>query len=552
MISNVTGAVVGRGAGRSRRTGCVTCWRPCGSPTGWPRCAAMGFDAFVEIGPHPVLTAMGQGCVRARRRDVGGVVAPGPRRPRAVLARRWRRSTSPGSTSTGAASRRGTGRRRVALPTYPFERQPSWVPAPPPHRRGAPSSDHPLLGRRLRSPLAASRSRPSSAVDTSRHPRRPPGLRDARSCRPTGVPRAGPGGRSRDGRPRRSWTTSSSTRRSSPRRALVTVQTIVTPDAAGASFEIFGQLDGDDHWTRHASGRHRRRRRGAGGGRLWTRRHPGAGALRRGGRPPPSTTRCWRPTGSTSVPACAACSRIWMRRRRRPSASSCLPGRVGRGRSLRASTRPCSTPPSRSSPTSPATARTPTCRSASNGRASARRAPAATAAWSHVGAASGLDLAERPETHRRRRHADDADGTVVASIDGLRLKRADAATLQRIGRPDRTDEWLLRGRLAARRRRRRARSPTGSRRSPRWRRSPTGRSERLRDEHEHRPLPGSARRAGSAEHGLRRRRARSARRRPRHRRAHRRGRPRRRTAATGACSTTSWPAGRRRDPPSRR
>jgi acyl transferase domain-containing protein len=111
---------------------------------------------FVEVGPSPTLLGMGRQCVS----EAEATWAASLRKDRGD----WREMLG----SAGLLFTRGVDldwvrfdagypRRKVTLPTYPFERQRYWAegavsrprPAAP---RGAVTS-HPLLGRRLRSPL---------------------------------------------------------------------------------------------------------------------------------------------------------------------------------------------------------------------------------------------------------------------------------------------------------------------------------------------------------------------------------------------------------------
>ena len=66
------------------------------------------------------------------------------------LAALW----SAGTPIDWTAIDRDRPRRRVSLPTYPFQRERYWLPAPGARAEPRPASAHPLLGRRLSSPLA--------------------------------------------------------------------------------------------------------------------------------------------------------------------------------------------------------------------------------------------------------------------------------------------------------------------------------------------------------------------------------------------------------------
>jgi acyl transferase domain-containing protein len=111
--------------------------------------AAAGFDTFVEVGPTSTLCSLGRECIG---RD-GQLWAPSMRRDQTSsmmldsLARLYVR----GAAVRWSALDAGPNRRRVALPTYPFQRQRHWVSdAPRARRRADPSDgDHPLLGARF-------------------------------------------------------------------------------------------------------------------------------------------------------------------------------------------------------------------------------------------------------------------------------------------------------------------------------------------------------------------------------------------------------------------
>ncbi len=110
----------------------------------------LGYEAFVEVGPHPVLLGMGRECLGG---DCGAWI-PSLRRGRGdweslleALASGW----AQGVAVDWTALDRGATRRRVALPSYPFQHERYWVSYAP----AAPSvpSGHPLLGGRLRSAI---------------------------------------------------------------------------------------------------------------------------------------------------------------------------------------------------------------------------------------------------------------------------------------------------------------------------------------------------------------------------------------------------------------
>jgi acyl transferase domain-containing protein/acyl carrier protein len=119
-----------------------------------------GYRIFVEIGPEPALATMARAFVG--RED--GLWLPSLRRKRPD----WEQLLDSlaalyvkGLRIDWQGLDRGTPRRRVRLPTYPFERQRHWLESAAGRRVPAPGSAasepdgarHPLLGRRLRTPL---------------------------------------------------------------------------------------------------------------------------------------------------------------------------------------------------------------------------------------------------------------------------------------------------------------------------------------------------------------------------------------------------------------
>ena len=120
-----------------------------GMTTLWER----GYRVFVEIGPSPTLLAM----ARVSVADEDAAWLPSLRNGRDE----WREMlTSLATLYTRGAEVDWPGfdrdypRRKVALPTYPFQRQRHWIDAPAPAPRAATDSErgvHPLLGRRVAS-----------------------------------------------------------------------------------------------------------------------------------------------------------------------------------------------------------------------------------------------------------------------------------------------------------------------------------------------------------------------------------------------------------------
>jgi acyl transferase domain-containing protein/acyl carrier protein/protein-L-isoaspartate O-methyltransferase len=115
---------------------------------------ALGYRLFVEIGPAPNLLEMGQRCIPAEDSQWLPSLRPGHSDWQQML-------TSLGTLYVNgvevdwAGFDRDYARRRVTLPTYPFQRERYWLPASKPkpaQRYSGSASSHPLLGERLRSP----------------------------------------------------------------------------------------------------------------------------------------------------------------------------------------------------------------------------------------------------------------------------------------------------------------------------------------------------------------------------------------------------------------
>ncbi|GAA4184117.1 hypothetical protein GCM10022252_12500 [Streptosporangium oxazolinicum] len=119
------------------------------------RLADEGHGVFVEVSPHPVLTAGVEDTVGDDALVVGSLRRneEGPRRFLTSLARTWVRGVPVNWEPVFA----GAPARRVDLPTYPFQRQPYWLApsaaAGDVSGLGFTATGHPLLGAML--PLAA-------------------------------------------------------------------------------------------------------------------------------------------------------------------------------------------------------------------------------------------------------------------------------------------------------------------------------------------------------------------------------------------------------------
>ena len=154
LVSNVTGEVVGESEVLD-----ASYWRRHARAT--VRFAASleaarraGCTVFLEIGPHSTLTALGTGG------DAAGAGAWIPSLQRGQDDTRQMLSAL-SSLFVAGASVDWVGfdapydRRKVHLPTYPFQRERFWVEKVPTRRSTpvpAPTSGHPLLGRQLSSP----------------------------------------------------------------------------------------------------------------------------------------------------------------------------------------------------------------------------------------------------------------------------------------------------------------------------------------------------------------------------------------------------------------
>lgn len=157
LISNVTGQLA-RGEVATPEYWGRHVRRPVRFMAGMAALHQRGYDAFVEIGPRPILLEMGRQCLP----EGVGLWLPSLRRARSdwqVLLQSLGELYVNGAPIDWQSFDREYSRRKVALPTYPFQRKRHWVKA----RRAAPQAGpstagreatHPLLGQRLRLPLS--------------------------------------------------------------------------------------------------------------------------------------------------------------------------------------------------------------------------------------------------------------------------------------------------------------------------------------------------------------------------------------------------------------
>ncbi len=223
--------------------------------------ARLGCELFIEIGPHPTLIGMAQAVLPPEV----GVWLPSLRKGRddwQVLLDSLAAAYTRGAAIGWAAFDRPYARRRLVLPTYPFQRERYWVePQGRDHGRARLSasarrtsgSEHPLLGRRLRSALRQAQFEQEIGPGSLAY------LDDHRVFGRTILPAAA----------------FAELALAAARAALGvdlpalddlvihaplvveaeeprTIQTVVTPAAAGATVEVFSQGAVGEEWTLHA------------------------------------------------------------------------------------------------------------------------------------------------------------------------------------------------------------------------------------------------------------------------------------------------------------
>ena len=259
--------------------------------------AENGCNVFLEIGPSPVLTAMGQRCVTdTHARWLASLQPPRAELEKVLttLAQLWTR----GVAVDWEGFDRGLVRHRVALPTYRFQRSHYWVGAPHDGRgRTAGDRGHPLLGDAARLGAARAAVRvdvlaPRAVVQRRSHLAR----YDHRvgRCRDRDRPRR----RGRGGWAPRAGSRSSSCEEPAalPADQTWVLQTVVAPTGtAGADVTVFGRpRSRHGYWQELATARAERPGRRAGAGARRSRRRGRVAGARRprgpghgvaGGRP---------------------------------------------------------------------------------------------------------------------------------------------------------------------------------------------------------------------------------------------------------------------------
>ncbi|HWD00813.1 MAG TPA: type I polyketide synthase [Candidatus Sulfopaludibacter sp.] len=167
LISNVTGDFVKDGEVASAGYWTRHLRETVRFSAGIERLKDAGFGVFVELGPHPTLTEMAKRCVpegygtfvASLRRGAGDL-----EQTLESLAQAWMR----GVNVDWASFDRAWPRRKVALPSYPFQRESYWLETGRP-RSGSPA--HPILGTELQTAL-------EERVYENRFSRTSPGLLD--------------------------------------------------------------------------------------------------------------------------------------------------------------------------------------------------------------------------------------------------------------------------------------------------------------------------------------------------------------------------------------
>ena len=153
LISNLSGTLARKGEATSAEYWCQHIRQPVQFATSLETLNAQGCNVFVEIGPRPTLLAMAQRCLP----KTPSLWLPSLRQGRPD----WQSLLDAlgelyvhGAEINWAGLDRDDARRRLALPTYPFQRERYWMDTSP-HQIKAMREPglHPLLDRRVQSPF---------------------------------------------------------------------------------------------------------------------------------------------------------------------------------------------------------------------------------------------------------------------------------------------------------------------------------------------------------------------------------------------------------------
>ena len=167
LVSNLTGAPFAPGSGPDARYWCRHAREPVRFAASLEALRATGVNVLVEVGPHPTLLAL---AARAMPDATWSSIAS---------LRRGRDDRREMLAALGALYVRGAAvqwevlapdglARRMALPTYPFQRERHWTSAPSAPRSVAETGSHALLGRRQQSPAAGQQF--LAAIGQETHP----------------------------------------------------------------------------------------------------------------------------------------------------------------------------------------------------------------------------------------------------------------------------------------------------------------------------------------------------------------------------------------------
>jgi acyl transferase domain-containing protein/acyl-CoA synthetase (AMP-forming)/AMP-acid ligase II/NADPH:quinone reductase-like Zn-dependent oxidoreductase/acyl carrier protein/NADP-dependent 3-hydroxy acid dehydrogenase YdfG len=147
MVSNVTGDII-RDGEMEAQYWCKHVLRPVRFAEGMAALYRAGCEVFIEIGPQPVLLGMGRQCLAED--NLLWLPSLRPQREWPQLLESLAALYVRGVNLDWVGFDRDYARRKVALPTYPFQRGRYWIEAPGPGQRlssGLPQ--HPLLGERI-------------------------------------------------------------------------------------------------------------------------------------------------------------------------------------------------------------------------------------------------------------------------------------------------------------------------------------------------------------------------------------------------------------------